>query len=641
MSGVGRGRGAFFKAKYGGGGRGLGERSPPYPPPNQTPQVTSSGGGKGQGASPELLQILQRIDRRQYGEYKQLYGNYHFSETPERPEFRLSVEHIQADAFAPPSRFRALIPIKSAGFSEETYNPRIRKIALCDYITRNAHSIITRHGWENTSSGSGWSGPKGGDFTINAPSQQVLERTSCLISKDAKTSEKMLELRFTVGLPAAGRTILGSQAIEILTVRLPQLVTASMLWNSMNQKHLIEHIKSIEDQHALRKGLKGKNLVAFIGNGSILPRQSGVSALPMTGSEVVPFQSPPSLEVTIQTPNRGPVTGMGIPKGITVLSGGGFHGKSTLLEAIELGIYNHIPSDGREIVVTDDAVKIRAEDGRSVVSTDITPFIGVLPGGKTTDQFTSEDASGSTSMAANIQEAVELGASALLLDEDSCATNLLIRDQRMQALIQAEPITPLVAKVQSLFKDHDVSTIIVIGGCGDYLSVANLVIGMENYVPHDLTEKAREINTRYPITIATHDTYGNIPSRTPLLPAFHQNSKAPIVRGKHTIVTNITADVDISEIDQFVESGQVKTCAELLRVISKAGAGGPRAGGGGNPKTMREWARWIDETIEAKGMDVLHTEGWVMGDLVQVRGIEAMAVVNRVRGLKAKGQQGI
>src|SRR5690606_6100001 len=214
---------------------------------------------------------------------------------------------------------------------------------------------------------------------------QVLERTACLVTFPDRSSnlrDGTLELRFTVGLPAAGRTILGHKAVEILTGKLPELVRQSMLWRSMDQQKLMAHIHSVEDQDCLRDSLEQHGLVAFIANGAVLPRQSGVSQLPMTGAGVVPFEAPKSVEVTLATPNRGAVTGMGIPKGITLLSGGGFHGKSTLLEALELGIYNHPPGDGRELVVAlAGTTKIRAEDGRSVVGTDISPFIADLPGG--------------------------------------------------------------------------------------------------------------------------------------------------------------------------------------------------------------------------------------------------------------------
>ena len=168
------------------------------------------------------------------------------------------------------------------------------------------------------------------------------------------------------------------------------------------------------------------------------------------------FVSPSSMEVTLNLPNHGPLKGMGIPKGITLIVGGGYHGKSTLLEALELGVYNHIAGDGREYVITEsDAVKIRAEDGRSIKSADISLFINDLPNGKDTCCFYTEDASGSTSQAANVMEAIETGSRLLLIDEDTSATNFMIRDELMQRVVKRsqEPITPFIERVQWLAQE--------------------------------------------------------------------------------------------------------------------------------------------------------------------------------------------
>ena len=201
-------------------------------------------------------------------------------------------------------------------------------------------------------------------------------------------------------------------------------------------------------------------------------------------------------------PNNGEITGMGIRKGVTLIVGGGYHGKSTLLNALEYGIYNHIPDDGREFVVTNaDAVKIRAEDGRSIQSLNIDPFISNLPFDQDTTEFSTANASGSTSQAANILEALEVGASTLLLDEDTLATNFMIRDIRMKTLIakEKEPITPFVEHVRSLYEEKGISTVIVMGGSGDYFSLADVVIGMIEYSPHDLTSQAHQIVKENPL----------------------------------------------------------------------------------------------------------------------------------------------
>lgn len=312
---------------------------------------------------------MKSINNQQYGAYKRLLGRYDHA----GPSFTLSVDHVQSDAYAPPSRVRAVMPLYQSGFPKEYLESATSRIALCDYVTRAATSIIRKkHLDENVGSANGgWSGPKGGAFNINAASQEVLPRTSAIIN-----GAETIELRFTVALPAAGRTVLGTQAYQILAVNLVELVKHTLLHTNLDAEKLHKHIVSVENQHQLRQQLSDRGLVAFVADGSILPRASGASQAAMKSPDTVSFASPEELKVNFTLADGTTVAGMGIPKGITLLTGGGFHGKSTLLEAIELGVYDHIPGDGREMVVTDpSAMKIRAEDGRSVTGTDISPFV--------------------------------------------------------------------------------------------------------------------------------------------------------------------------------------------------------------------------------------------------------------------------
>lgn len=414
----------------------------------------------------------------------------------------------------------------------------------------------------------------GGAFSINATGQEVLPRTSAMIN-----GNETIQLRFTVSLPAAGRTVLGQQAWQILGVNLVELVWSSLLHGNLDQQKLKDHVYSVGRQNALRKQLSGLGLISFIANGSILPRASGAVALPMDASKAVPFQSPKEAEVTMHLPDGTAITGMGVQKGTTLLTGGGFHGKSTLLEAIELGIYNHIPGDGRELLVTDPtAVKIRAEDGRSVHGVDISPFISNLPGGKDTKCFSTDDASGSTSMATNIQEALEAGCKTLLIDEDSSATNLLVRDQRMQKLIQKEPITPLISKARALYAQHGVSTVIVIGGLGDWLSVSDNVIAMDSYIPHIITNEAKAVIEQYPTLVAEDKTYGSLPDRkfcidlsgfrSPYAPRKNFITMKPESRNPVDDPAEAEPGIDLSGLDQVVEVGQARMIAALLQKIA-------------------------------------------------------------------------
>ena len=320
------------------------------------------------------------------------------------------------------------------------------------------------------------------------PGQVVLAQSAVQLDVDG-----VLEVRFTVGLPARGRRIDGPGAVGLLTERVPDLVSSTLLNGAYDPDAVERCAATNEDADYLRSTLSARGLVAFIADGSSLPRRSGIDDQPLDPEEAIAFLSPDSMRVRIETPNRGPVTGMGIPEGLTLIVGGGFHGKSTLLRAIQSGVWNHEPDDGRSLVVTrDDAVKVRAEDGRSVVGVDISPFITDLPGGKATTAFSSPNASGSTSQAAAIVEALECGSRLLLVDEDTSATNFMIRDHRMQELIPSsgEPITPFLDRVEELRDDHGVSTVLVLGGSGDYLDAADLVLRMDGYRPYDITNQA-------------------------------------------------------------------------------------------------------------------------------------------------------
>ncbi|KZF25193.1 hypothetical protein L228DRAFT_217562 [Xylona heveae TC161] len=640
MSGRGaaRGRGAYYKALYGGRGRGRdgsNQHSVEPPQPRHAPGTLSDWN--------TLSQLLRNVDGQQYGQYKRLAGTYRHAS----PNFTLCVDHVQSDAYAPPSRVRAIMSLSDTGFPVDVFDNEIRQIALGDYVTRTAAEFIrSRHMDQAVPSGAGaggWAGPKGGAFNINAPGQEVLPRTSCLVKMQKAQRpppEGTIELRFTVALPARGRTILGHEAHRILAVNLPELIRQTLQWGKQSQQKLLQHVRSVEDQEDMRCQLVQKGLVTFIANGSILPRASGASSMPMRSSSVVPFQSPPDMEVELHRPNGGLIRGMGIQHGITVLSGGGFHGKSTLLEAIELGIYNHIPGDGREGVVTDPtAIKIRAEDGRSVSGVDISPFISGLPGKKNTSCFSSEDASGSTSMASNIQEALELGSKTLLIDEDSSATNLLVRDQRMQALVRNEPITPLVSKVRALYNQHGVSTLIVIGGCGDYLSVADVVLGLSSYKVENLTARAAEVAANYPANIPQHQKYGTISSRKVTLPSSIAIGRPPSSKGRSFIMLpsdapagpkNPAAEdpgIDIAALSQLVEPGQAALAAQVVRWAAR------RPDSTAVATSLFDTLDEMERLVRKGGLDALHSEGWMVGDMVWARRFELGAVIARIRGL--------
>lgn len=561
-----------------------------------------------------LRQRLLALDGKGYGAYKSIQGGY------DGGWFQLFIDHAQADPFAPPSRGRARVPHRVAGFPQELYNSKVRRIALQDYLARMFYrKIKTMDSGTGNRQGTG----KSGALLIDRCGQEILERTAVLVTG------QFVEVRIAVGLPARGRTIMGREAARLLTEVVPGLVEGALLYKNINRGDLIRHINLAEDQEFLRGALAERGLVAFVGNGSVLPRESGTSDRPLTGPGVVAFQSPPGLKTEFELPNTGKVSGMGIPRGVTVIVGGGYHGKSTLLRALERGVYNHVPGDGRELVVTvGDAVKIRAEDGRRVEKVDIGGFINNLPFGQDTRSFSTENASGSTSQAANIVEALESGTSLLMLDEDTSATNFMIRDSRMQKLVtkQYEPITPFIDRVRDLSVNMGVSSIIVVGGSGDYLAVADLVIMLREYQAFDVTAEARRIieNTTDQRAVEVAGELGPIVSRRPLPGNAGGGDRVKVkARGVEHISFG-RDDINLTYLDQLVDASQTRAVAEIIRYAYN------RYVDGVTP--LSEVVDRVLTIIEKQGLDVISPfpAGQHPGDLAVPRKQEIMGAFNRL-----------
>lgn len=565
----------------------------------------------------QLLRLLNSLDGKGYKAYKELCGVYRLD------YFTLYCDHIQGDPFASPSRIRVRVEQSKANWPAELWANKIRRVALEDFLARRVARAIATLGPRRRGTG------KSGLISIDSGGQEILQRTAVLVTPD------YIEARLSIGLPARGRTILGREATELLLGDLPRIMEAGLLCHGPEDIRAAgEHVAVAEDQEALREQLSPAGLVAFIGNGSLLPRRSGISQLPLPASKAIPFRSPPSLEVELKAPNAGRIRGMGIPKGITLIVGGGFHGKSTLLRAIERGVYNHIPGDGRERVVTvADAVKIRAEDGRRVEKVDISPFINNLPYGQDTTSFSTEEASGSTSQAANIMEALEIGTSLLLIDEDTSATNFMIRDHRMQELVakEKEPITPFIDRVQQL-KDMGVSTIIVVGGSGDYFDVADTVIMMDAYIPQDVTARAKEIAASFTTNRRREGgPFGSVRERIPFKESFN-----PSRRGKTKIrahgVDEITfgyEDIDLKYVEQLVDPSQTRAIGDIIRYLAERYCD--------NRRTLRQLIGLVLEDIERKGLDIISPfYGQHPGDYARPRAQEIAAAINRLRTLKVQ-----
>ncbi len=567
----------------------------------------------------DLRQELLRLDGRSYPAYKDLCG---FS--AHQNGLTLHFDHIQGDPFAAPSRLRVRLAAAEARFPDWATSPEPRRLALEHELARHFAESCAALRSRAGSSGSGGSGGSGksGLLDLDSPGQEVLEQTAVRWLGDA------VEARFRCGLPARGRRILGRAAAELLCEHLPAVVDRSLRHDALPEEDLRRAVESAEDAAALRDQLRPRGLVAFVANGAVLPRRSGVDQRPLGPDRARPFTSPPGLEVTLDTPNRGPVSGMGLPEGVTLIVGGGFHGKSTLLNALERGVYLHRAGDGREFVVADpDTVKIRAEDGRSVVSVDISPFIDNLPDGSDTRRFSTANASGSTSQAAHIVEALEAGARVLLIDEDIAATNFMIRDRRMQELVapEKEPITPFVAKVRALYEERGISSILVIGGSGDYFGVADRVIAMEAYEAREVTAEARAIAERHSADLAAvvpgfPSPGPRVPDPRSLDPSRGRRDASVKARDLDTIEFGHET-IDLSAVAQLVHPSQTRAVAVALLLAWQRG--------------ILDGTRPVGEILdEITRLELDQIAPGRRGDLAGFRRHELAAALNRLRALR-------
>lgn len=561
-------------------------------------------------SSAELKKDILAIDHRGYPGYKGLRGRYQFK------DHVLSIDHVQGDPFASPSHLSVHVDGHKAGFPKDYYQDDISRITLQDHLTRCFGKALAPFSFKAKGSG------KSGLLSVSHCGQQVLERTACEVSADGSVT-----VRFEAGFPANGRSVNAGELVKMLFQFVPEAAQIALFYDRLNKNALKAAIELARDQQFIREHLSEQGLAAFLADGSVLPRESGISDRPMKGA--VPFQSPAACKVTVTLPYHGPVTGMGIKKGITLFVGGGYHGKSTILQALEMGVYNHIAGDGREYVITDpSAWKLRAEDGRSISNTDISPFINHLPNKKDTVHFSTENASGSTSQAANLMEAVESGSKLLLIDEDTSATNFMIRDELMQKVIcrEEEPITPFIERVRSMYDDLGVSSIIVAGSSGSFFGIADTIIQMKEYVPYDITERAREVAASYPALKQQEHFPVSDNMRAPK--ANQALKKDPRLKMK-TMGTNemlLAKDaIELRYLEQLIDPEQTNALAYALKYLELNRMNGSR--------TVSQLLDDIEALTASKGLSALYDKEYVRSGLAMPRRQEIAACLNRYRKL--------
>ena len=584
--------------------------------------------------SGELSQLLRSIDRKSYPAYKSLAGSYDFN------DYILSIDHVQGDPFASPSRLSILVPARKAAFPIQLLDQPYKRTAAADYVLRAFSRAIGRFAFKAGGSG------KSGLIGVTRPGQEVLSRTACEFTKDG------LLVRFEVGFPAAGRTVLAGELEKILFDYLPKCAASALRYPALPSGEVEQAVFLSEDQQYIRKQLDSLGLCAFVADGSVLPRESGISDRPM--EKAVPFSSPNSLAVTLTLPHRGQLRGMGIRKGITLIAGGGYHGKSTLLKALERGVYDHISGDGREFVITDaTAMKLRAEDGRKITNADISLFINDLPNKTDTHRFCTLDASGSTSQAAAIVEGIEAGSRLFLIDEDTSATNFMVRDALMEEVVSKnhEPITPFLERARDLYEKAGISTILVVGSCGSYFYVADTVLQMDGYRAFDITDNVTQVLKKHGEHRFCADNFC-LPATDRILPLTKKNTGKnpaennqrfsgkgrfdkdrsggrPHKEHEHAKVktlgkTSFMIDrdtLDLRYVEQLVDSEQTAALSYLLRYAKEHFAG--------SGITLTALVDQLEALLDTKGLASICDSSYVPVGLSRPRRQEIFACFNR------------
>lgn len=559
----------------------------------------------------DLKTLLKNIDHKGYPAYKETKGSYRFA------GYLFCIDHVQGDPFAAPSKVRIVADGKRAGFPAYYYETEVKRAAFEDYLLRKIAKKVRDYSFRAKGSG------KSGLISVTMPGQEMLRRSDCTID----AADGTITVRMEIGFPANGRTINARELEKIVFDFLPELVRQTLSVKAHKEAEMKEWVHLAENQQYIREKLAEDNLIAFVANGSVLPRKSGVSSLPM--KEAVLFRSPECMETVMEIPHGDAIKGMGIPAGVSLIVGGGYHGKSTLLRALELGVYNHIVGDGREYVITDEsAMKLRAEDGRSIRQVDISMFIRDLPSGKDTRRFQTEDASGSTSQAAATVEAIEMGSKVFLIDEDTSATNFMIRDELMQRVVtrDKEPIIPFIERVRELYEVFGISTILVAGSCGAYFHKADHIIQMDHYEPLEITQRAKEEAAKFPMIQTPvkaaqklsfqREVKKDIPFQREQRIKMKTFGTESISIGKETI--------DLRLVEQLVDNGQLNALGQMIKHMKLHCFDGNH--------TLQAAVEHFYSEVAKKGFAAF-AEGTLYGNLTIPRKQELYAALNRYRGL--------
>ncbi len=483
-----------------------------------------------------------------------------------------------------------------------------------DYILRELSPIVNEYGKSMCNESKEIRAQ--GDIRMQSVNNKIVRRTGVLYN-NGKFVLKMWCRFPLIGVAAVS----GKKSCRLIT----ELLKLLDVWvENFDVNRLYKKSQIYINQCEIRKYLKDNDYVCFIKNGSILPREKENN---VSKTDATPFQAPSTMEYTIKLKSGEILTGMVIAKGLTVITGGGYSGKTTIIDAIESGIYNHVEGDGREYVITEEtALKVYAEDGRVVNNLDMSPFFKQEISEESIEDFSTEHASGSVSQAANIIEAVYAGSKLLLIDEDKSATNFMVRDKIMRKIINNEPIIPLTDRIDELTKKMNIAVIMVIGAISEYFNYADKILLTEDYKLYDISdnvEKTDKIHIDDGICNWTKDR--KIKSRIGSMEnCFFRTVHAE--NNRKIVLDNYTADV--MSLTTITTNEQLNSLAFVMeKLLAKLD----------NDELKKDVSLAVEQIFanESKNnnefaMMITRKDRWYE----EIRNIDAICCINRMRGVK-------
>ena len=486
------------------------------------------------------------------------------------------------------------------------------KTVVADYALRKFNILIDEFNDENFNRKR--THKESGMIYSYHPGNEVLMRNAAYITEMDQVY--FLNILVLIQLPLHNH----KKGMNIMCKVLPGIVKNFI--NQFNLGDLHESMDLFLLQQKIRNWLETSPYSGFIANNSILPRDvNGIASK----IDALFFESPKAYEIEIFGHK-----GMGIPKGIVVITGGGYSGKSTLLDAIAAGIYNHVAGDGRELCITNtQSIKITAEDGRCINNVDISPFIKWIPN-KNPEDFSTTHASGSISQAANIMEAINMGVSLFLIDEDKTAANFMFKDPYMKEILANDPIVPFFDRIRQLYRDMNISCILVIGSNSEYLYKADHVLLMDEYTIYDINDKIKKsFNENHDLLIPEikwnkhkvliSNSLTNYPKES-ICERMDISEFGFVIFGEET--------VDIRVFDHLSEA-QIHAIVFIMREISKI-----------NHETDIDLHVCIDkllDDINIKGIDNIFSTFFAIDRWLEIpRKIDVLSVIYRMKNIKLK-----